>query len=263
MYSEKLEMLIKVAIADGYISKKERNVLLNCAKEEGIDIDEFEMILEGRLLENRQSQGYQSAQTAQAKQSKKLGEVHTCPSCGAVVPSVAGRCSECGFEFSGLTENITYKKLAETLEKISLKWEKEIANTSFNFQKRWRMRHSREQELAQAITTTLIPVSKSDLFEFIIVAQTAAMSPSTSYVMADAYMAKCEEAILKARTLFPDDEVLATICTEYEKKKLLYPSIHAKQSKVSKLSPLVIFIICYFGSSAIMGIIALIIELTY
>jgi hypothetical protein len=250
MYSEKLETLIKATLVDGNITDKERQVLLNRAKAEGIDLDEFEVILDARLAE---LQNTKQAESPQPKKSKKYGEVNKCPSCGAVVPSLAGRCSECGFEFSGITENVTVKKIAENIEKISQKWEKEIANTTNNPQKRWILQNSRDQELVQAIATTPIPVGKSDLFEFIVVAQTSALSPVTPYLMADAYMAKCEEAILKAKILFPKDEILESLCAEFEVKKQQYPIIHEKQPRVSKRSPrakvllgVVIFYIIFF-----------------
>ncbi|MDR1623604.1 MAG: hypothetical protein LBS04_01325 [Tannerellaceae bacterium] len=51
MYSEKLENLINHALADGVLTGKEKQVLLRNAEAEGIDPDEFEMVLEARLYE--------------------------------------------------------------------------------------------------------------------------------------------------------------------------------------------------------------------
>ncbi|MCH5246723.1 MAG: hypothetical protein J1E99_01070 [Muribaculaceae bacterium] len=52
MLSEELETLIGAAIADGKITEKEREVLTKRAKAEGIDLEEFELILESRLHSN-------------------------------------------------------------------------------------------------------------------------------------------------------------------------------------------------------------------
>lgn len=41
MYSEKLERLIQLSIEDGVIDETENAVLIKCAKEEGVDIDEL------------------------------------------------------------------------------------------------------------------------------------------------------------------------------------------------------------------------------
>jgi hypothetical protein len=54
MYSEKLEKLITFALADGVLTDKKRQVLLKNAEAEGIDPDEFEMVLDGMLYEKQQ-----------------------------------------------------------------------------------------------------------------------------------------------------------------------------------------------------------------
>lgn len=48
-YSDNLEELIGMAVADGKITDKEKKALLRRAMDEGIDPDEFEMVLESRL----------------------------------------------------------------------------------------------------------------------------------------------------------------------------------------------------------------------
>jgi adenylate kinase family enzyme len=49
MYSEKVEKLIELALVDGVLTDKKRQVLMKTAEAEGIDSDEFEMVLEARL----------------------------------------------------------------------------------------------------------------------------------------------------------------------------------------------------------------------
>ena len=51
MYSEQLEALIKSIIADGKITDKERAVLHKRAEAEGIDADEIDVYIDGRLTE--------------------------------------------------------------------------------------------------------------------------------------------------------------------------------------------------------------------
>lgn len=51
LYSERIEALIDAALVDGEITDKERAVLIKRAKEEGIDPDEFEMVLNARGFE--------------------------------------------------------------------------------------------------------------------------------------------------------------------------------------------------------------------
>jgi hypothetical protein len=56
MYSEKLEKLIEFALADGVLTEKEKQALIKAAKAEGIDLDEFEMVLEAKLYEKTRQQ---------------------------------------------------------------------------------------------------------------------------------------------------------------------------------------------------------------
>ena len=51
MYDERIEGLIKAALADGMLTEKEKQVLFKRAQEQGIDLDEFEMVLDARLVE--------------------------------------------------------------------------------------------------------------------------------------------------------------------------------------------------------------------
>ena len=55
LYSSKLEMLIEHALSDSELSEKEKQILFKKAELEGIDLDEFEMILDSKLnsLKNR------------------------------------------------------------------------------------------------------------------------------------------------------------------------------------------------------------------
>lgn len=49
MYNEKIEELINAALTDGILTEKEKLVLYKQAEKEGIDLDEFEMVLNSRL----------------------------------------------------------------------------------------------------------------------------------------------------------------------------------------------------------------------
>lgn len=53
LYSNQLERIIELSLADGIVTEKEREVLIKKAKEEGIDLDEFEVVLAARLFEKQ------------------------------------------------------------------------------------------------------------------------------------------------------------------------------------------------------------------
>ena len=95
MYNETIEALIKAALADGVLTEKEKQILFKRAQEQGIDLDEFEMVLDARLVELQKEKGAKSA-----PKSDKYGSVRKCPACGAIVGAFKGLCSECGFEFT-------------------------------------------------------------------------------------------------------------------------------------------------------------------
>jgi hypothetical protein len=49
LYSQKLDGLIDLALSDGELTEKEKQVLFKKAEAEGIDLDEFEMVLDAKL----------------------------------------------------------------------------------------------------------------------------------------------------------------------------------------------------------------------
>lgn len=71
MYNEKLEALISAALADGVLTEKEKQVLLKKAEAMGIDLDEFEMVLEGRLAKCQKEKAEKEPQSAKPTQKKK------------------------------------------------------------------------------------------------------------------------------------------------------------------------------------------------
>lgn len=62
MYDEKLEALITAALADGVLTDKEKNLLFKKAEAMGIDLDEFELVLNGRLAKRKKDMEAKSAQ---------------------------------------------------------------------------------------------------------------------------------------------------------------------------------------------------------
>ena len=56
MYNEKIESLISIALADGELSEKEKQILFQKAQDEGIDPEEFKKVLEKRLFETQKKQ---------------------------------------------------------------------------------------------------------------------------------------------------------------------------------------------------------------
>lgn len=237
LYDQQLEKLIDLALADGELTEKEKQVLFKKAESMGIDLDEFEMVLDARLSEIQKENN--AKVTAAAPKSTKLGDVKKCPSCGAIVNAYLGACPECGYAFEGIDSNSTAQNLAEKLEKLSAEWDKkiEIAEKRTN-DGRWEVSKEKEQALADAIRTTTIPNTKADLFEFLTMTQASFLSLSTPYYSAEAYMAKYNEALLKAKGLFANDPLFASLISSDENTQKKYNKIHKKQKKVG-MNPMI------------------------
>ncbi len=114
MYNEQIEALISAALADGVLTEKEKQILFKKAQSMGIDLDEFEMVLDARLVELRKAEENKIQQAA--PKSNKLGDVRTCPNCGAVIGSFLMICPECGFEFTGVGPNKFVEKFSTGLQ---------------------------------------------------------------------------------------------------------------------------------------------------
>ena len=113
MYTEQLETLINAALADGVLSEKEKQILFKRAQSLGIDLDEFEMVLDAKLLEIKKTEKEQASKSA--PKSNKYGDVRKCPVCGSLVPPLAAVCTDCGYEFIGIDANLSSQKLADLL----------------------------------------------------------------------------------------------------------------------------------------------------
>ncbi len=240
LYDEKIEALISAALADGVLTEKEKQILFKKAQAQGIDLDEFEMVLDARLVELEKAEKEKAEKSA--PKSTKYGDVRKCPACGAMVPALAGICPECGYEFSGIEANLTSKQMAEKLEKLAIQWDEKI-NSTQAMEEKWNHQRSKEQALAQVILSTPIPNTKSDLFEFMTVTQAAFLSPTTSYYSADAYHTKYNEALIKAKTLFYNDATFVSMIQKDDTIQTQYAIVHKKQEKASRVNPKVKFLI--------------------
>lgn len=105
MYNEKLDKLIEMALMDGVITEKERKVLYKKAHEMGVDIDEFEMVLDAKLVE-KQKQG---------APVKKKDNVIKCPSCNDIIPALSRVCPSCEYVIDARKQSSGSEKGLEDL----------------------------------------------------------------------------------------------------------------------------------------------------
>tara|TARA_Y100001978_G_scaffold134325_1_gene120109 strand:- start:313 stop:1071 length:759 start_codon:yes stop_codon:yes gene_type:complete len=130
-----IEKLIDFALADGVITDKEREIIRKKAEKLGEDPDEAEMILDAKLAmkQNQKTPPNPPISTGPpppsmppptAKQkSSKVGNIMTCPACGATINATKLSCGECGHEFrnTGLSNLMSeFKQKLDDAEKNAI-----------------------------------------------------------------------------------------------------------------------------------------------
>ena len=122
MYNEQLEKLIEMALLDGVLTEKEKQVLFKKAESFGVDLDEFEMVLDSKLFEiKKNSKSVSSVVPPSAPKSDRFGDVRKCPSCAAVLQSFQTKCDDCGHEFRNIEAIGSSQKLFDLLQSATLR----------------------------------------------------------------------------------------------------------------------------------------------
>lgn len=201
MYNERIEQLISAALADGVLTEKEKQVLFKRAQEQGIDLDEFEMVLDARLVELQKAEKEKAEKSA--PKSTKFGDVRKCPVCGALVPALAVSCAECGYEFSGIDASSASQRLAQEIAKAI----KDVPKSTPDSLKQMILEGDKKADVVYSIVNNFpIPNTKNDLFDLML------------YLKNQGYQRKFEECLDKANLLFPNDPLFTKIVEDTKKK---------------------------------------------
>lgn len=218
MYSKELESIIEAALADGTLTDRERAVLHKRAMAEGVDIDELDIIIEGRLAKMKKEEDWLKPDLSVQKDVEKMGNIVKCPNCGAPVIPGKGKCEECGHYFVNVAANKNAVKLADLLKRA----EDERIGVE-----------SKAQEKATIIDTFPIPNSKADLIEFvsillplssgrrantIIVPDAEIKENKAKKIVGEACYNKLKECINKVNVTFPNDPDFAFLLKEFDKE---------------------------------------------
>jgi hypothetical protein len=104
-----IEKLIDLALADGQITEKERNVIFKKAAELGVDTDEVEVILEAKIHQLN-------------PKKKKIEDLNTCPSCGEIISGLSRTCI-CGYVINSndIRNSKSLEEAIEILENLIVK----------------------------------------------------------------------------------------------------------------------------------------------
>ena len=180
MFSKELEEIIDAALADGVLTDKERLVLHKRGQAEGVDPDELDIILNGRLAKmKRQEDWLRPTPPPRNLTNQKLGDVIKCPSCGAQAIGGSAVCSECGYTFSNVAATRSVERLQEKLDEFNRRQEERfdkrsivgglvhIIGKSYGKGIKYKM---------DIISTFPVPNTRADLLDFLTMLQARAKS---------------------------------------------------------------------------------------
>ena len=235
-----LEKFIDMALVDGVITEDEKAFLIKKADQLGVEKDEFDFILNAKIqMKQKEFQESvppppQNVSANTEKKSQKEGTTKKCLSCGAPVESFNTKCSDCGHEFRNTEAAFTVQKLNDELMKIE-----EVVRKDYFDNKRDRnvfpkgglnreekvmmkIQAQIDQEIEAScadrklsfISTFPIPNSKEDILEILAIG-TPEAKRKLSFMekvqqskgkMKKAWLAKCEQIIIKARIAMKEDK---------------------------------------------------------
>ena len=242
MYNEQLEKLIEMALMDGELTEKEKQVLFKKAEAMGVDLDELEMVLEAKLYEKTQAMN-QETEAKAAPKSDKFGDVKKCPACGAMVQSFQSKCPDCGHDYSNIESNASIQKLFKMLDDVEsgrkddegmdpLKAFGGAMAKGFGMGGVGDKINNRKKEI---IKNFPIPTTKDDILEFLSLAIPNARKQGNFFTsgafnspanernklhndFVPIWKAKCEQIVLKARFSMKEDKSILEEINNYARE---------------------------------------------
>lgn len=235
MYSEEIEKLIEMALMDGELTEKEKQVLFKKAEALGVDLDEFEMVLEAKLYEKQQSMKPEKSETTAAPKSDKFGDIKKCPACGSMVQSFQTKCIDCGNEFSNIEANASINKLFQMLNDAENERKDEGMSVGKALGGMFANAYGVgggdkvDGKKKTIISNFPIPTTKNDIIEFLSLAVPKAKTVGNFLTktqpvnkghndFVNVWKTKCEQIIMKARFSMREDKKTLDEINNYAKE---------------------------------------------
>lgn len=196
------------------------------------------------------------------------GQLHKCPNCGEVLNSFVSNCPTCGHELRDIRGATSVRQLVMKLEQLEAKRQPRQGTNIFaqTFGGGAQLQSTDEQKI-NLIRNFLIPNTKEDVLEFIVLATANIdlkvygldsgryqMHDPARRELSDAWLAKLEQAVQKAEILFGHTQ-------EYLSMRNLYEN---KMKEIEKQKKHIVWLcVGGFGSMFVLaGIILMILALT-
>ena len=237
MYSKELEEIIAAALADGVLTEKERAVLHKKAQQEGVDPDELDVVIEGRLAKMKREE---NRLKAESPTSVEQGTVVKCPNCGAKIPGGAAKCPECGYEFRNVKVNSVAQKFSDELSDLLTKrsMSKQAVGIFFSAM-------GMDNEITNFISTYPVPNTSEDLLEMLSITEEKANQTGTGEQRA--YWQLYSNCIKKAKISFADDIRFEPYFKNYRKSG-------SKRKTITLVFVSAIFLLIIFIGSWVLGL---------
>lgn len=181
------------------------------------------------------------------------GEIHKCPNCGEVLKSFESFCPSCNFELRGKESSSTVAEFVKKCELLDKK------KSILLIKKKQKLKGNAllpvEEEKIALISNFIIPNTREDIFEFLILSSTNVLKKASSdaskheqYLhneMKKAWKIKFEQAYEKAKKCLLDENDLIEIERYYE-KTIIVP----RRRRVCIIVLISILVISFYGIMA-------------
>lgn len=175
----------------------------------------------------------------QRHRSEFVGKIYKCPNCGELLGSFTGVCPSCGYELRATAVSSSMQEFSRKLEAIEAHRERKPSKPLKERVYGEEITSTDEQKI-NLIRSFVIPNTKEDLYEFLILAGSNIDTESYNIdgtmrttdarlAVSDAWKAKFEQAYQKAKLLFAGDQ-------RFEEIQALHSSIHVSIKKAKSKS---------------------------
>lgn len=225
MFSQELQKLIEASLTDGVLTDKEREVIRKRALLEGIDPDEVDVLLDSEL------------QKLQQKQEAAVKKVKKCPNCGEIIPTMAVKCSVCGYEFREQEANGVVERFAQGLRETK-------ATNAFA------IGFGAKSKKAEYVRTFVLPNNAEDLYEMIIYLTNAIKTDDgQDQQFKPALTQKLNECRDKVKMLYPNDPRFAGLLEATKMNWWQAASVKKKLTIISVVCWIALIGGCYYMCS--------------